>query len=85
MSTLDPEFAVPPSMREYMESGDFIATSVASVEDMIADYDRQALRKRAEIQELEREAAEAERDAANARLNLIELKKQLEQCRGGRR
>ena len=81
MSRLDPIFALPSRPREYLESVEFLKVRIAEAEDAIDTHTAAALELRREIPLFERQAAEHERDAAIAKLKLIELQAEAERRR----
>ena len=85
MPRLDPIFAIVPRSAEYLDSPEFLSVRIASLEDDIECHEQAARAARTEIPILERQAAEHERDAAEAKLKLIDLQAEAARRQASRR
>ena len=85
---LDPIFAAPSPFfsieDEALDSSAWLAEQIASLEEDIRFWDATAECKRKQIPQLERDVLICERDAAIAKLKIIDLKTQLAAKTGGR-
>ena len=85
MPSLDPIFAFRTNPARYLDSDEFLNVRLADLEDEAEQQTADAARKRIEIPILEREVAEHERDAAIAKLKLLELRAEAAKRQAGRR